>query len=255
MCRLLSYVAREPVVVSDMLQDIFTAFMDLSHFHNDGWGFAWYDEYDRIQLLKEPGPAYMSAQFSYRAGHIRTDAFLGHLRWATSGTICMENTHPFIAGQLAFAHNGSVNHQEELEELIAPHLRENLVGTTDSERHFLALLSALESAAPVEAIRTHMGHLHERLSLVNANFVLLTPDTLYVVCDFDPESRRAQKSPDYFPIKYCVTPDAVLVGSTGLNQDACWKTLENGQMLLVKRGTLDMTLVDLAYSVSDPIPF
>jgi hypothetical protein len=83
------------------------------------------------------------------------------------------------------------------------------------------------------------------LQVISANFLLLTPDALYAVCDFDPQSELAQKEPDYFSLKYRITDDAVLIGSTGLQQDEAWKTLENGQMLLVNRGKLRVTVIDL----------
>ena len=48
--------------------------------------------------------------------------------------------HPHY-DQFAFAHNGALAPKEGIEALIAPHYRERIAGTTDSERHFLALLS------------------------------------------------------------------------------------------------------------------
>jgi predicted glutamine amidotransferase len=247
MCRLLGYVTREPVTVAHLLNNTLQAFVEMSHLHGDGWGFAWYDESYRLQMAKAPEPAHASKEFSDLAKHIRTDAFLGHLRWATPGfPLSRANTHPFTYDQMAFAHNGLIKPNVELEKLITPHLHENLTGTTDSERHFLALLSALESVPAVEAIQTYIRLLHERLQVISANFLLLMPDALYAVCDFDPQSEQAQKEPDYFSLKYRVTEDAVLIGSTGLQQDEAWKTLENGQMLIVNRGRLRVTVIDLA---------
>jgi predicted glutamine amidotransferase len=169
------------------------------------------------------------------------------LRWATPGfPLSTTNTHPFTYDQMAFAHNGLIRSNEELEKLIAPHLYDNLIGTTDSERHFLALLSILESVPVIEAIQTYINLLHERLQVISANFLLLMPDALYAVCDFDPLSEQARMEPDYFSLKYRVTDDAVLIGSTGVQQDDSWNTLENGQMLLVNRGRLSVTVIDLA---------
>lgn len=247
MCRLLGCVTREPVTVAHLLNNTLQAFVGMSHLHGDGWGFAWYDESNRLQMAKAPEPAHASKEFSDLAEHIHTDIFLGHLRWATPGfPLSIANTHPFTYSQMAFAHNGLIMPNAELEKLIAPHLHENLTGTTDSERHFLALLSALESAPAVEAIQAYIRLVHERLQVVSANFLLLMPDALYAVCDFDPQSELAQKEPDYFSLKYRITDDAVLIGSTGLQQDEAWETLENGQMLLVNRGRLSVTIIDLA---------
>jgi hypothetical protein len=104
----------------------------------------------------------------------------------------------------------------------------------------------LESVPAVEAIQTYVKLVHERLQVISTNFLLLMPDALYAVCDFDPQSELAQKEPDYFSLKYRITEDAVLIGSTGLQRDEAWKTLENGQMLIVNRGRLRVTVIDLA---------
>ncbi|GAC1359362.1 MAG: class II glutamine amidotransferase [Ktedonobacteraceae bacterium] len=247
MCRLLAYVSREPVMVSDLLNTVLTAFIDASHFHCDGWGLAWYDQSNRLQSTKTTVAAYASPELPMLAEQIQTDAFIGHLRWATKGfNVCLANTHPFTYHELAFAHNGVIKPEEAIEELIAPHLRPLLTGTTDSERHFFALLSVLEGAAePIEGIRSYLEHLHERTQPMSTNFLLLTPQTLYAVCDFDPCSERSQEDPDYFPLLYRLTPDAVLIGSTGLSQDEEWRHVNNGYMLVVDRGTLDVAIVDL----------
>src|SRR3954447_23609054 len=84
MCRLLGYVTREPVTVTHFLNTTLQAFVEMSHLHSDGWGMAWYDETRQLQVAKAPEPAYTSAAFSNQAERIHTDAFLGHLRWATT---------------------------------------------------------------------------------------------------------------------------------------------------------------------------
>src|SRR5207302_7914382 len=102
----------------------------------------------------------------------------------------------------------------------------------DSERYFLALLSEIEKAPPIEAFQTHLRAMHEHLQSSSLNCLLLTPDALYAVCDFDAQAPLAQQEPDYFHIQYQVTPDAVVVVSTGLNPGSGWEILLSGQMLI-----------------------
>ena len=116
MCRLLGYVAREPVTPAHLLGGTFAAFVEVSRLHGDGWGLAWYEGHDRLQEDKAPEPAHTSPAFSKLLATIATDALIGHVRWATPGfALCMENTHPFTRKQNAFAHNGAVAHNEAIE--------------------------------------------------------------------------------------------------------------------------------------------
>jgi predicted glutamine amidotransferase len=254
MCRLLGYVACQPVIAEHVLENTLEALIELSHLHADGWGLAWYDEQTQVQHAKMPKPAHTSGEFSSLAASVRTDALIAHVRWATPGfALCMQNTHPFTYKQFAFAHNGAVAPNEGLEALIAPHLREHITGTTDSERHFLALLSVFEKVAPVEAFRFHINTLRQQLQSTSLNCLLLTPQALYAACDFDANSPLALRDPDYFKMYYKATPDAVVVASTGLGQGAGWQNLKNGQMLVVERGTLTLSIIDIAYNTRNTI--
>jgi len=256
MCRLLGYVARHPVIAEHVLEDTLAALMEVSRLHADGWGLAWYDEQGHLRQAKAPEPAHASAEFSALATSVRSDALIAHVRWATPGfAFCMENTHPFTYQQLAFAHNGAVAPNEELEALIAPHLRERIKGTTDSERHFLALLSVFEKTSPVEAFRIHLNTLRQHLQSTSLNCLLLTPQALYAACDFDPNAPLAQKDPNYFNLHYRITPEAVVVASTGLDrgEETDWQSLKNGQLLIVERGTLKATIHTIAQGARNSI--
>jgi predicted glutamine amidotransferase len=254
MCRLLGFVSREPVIASEVLEGIYESFINVSQRHKDGWGLAWYDENGHLQLSKKPEAAHASEEYAHVVKRIQTDALLSHVRWATPGfSPCLENTHPFTYHLMAFAHNGAVAPNVRLEAWIAPHLQSEIVGMTDSERYFLALISEIEKAPPIEAFRTILRKMHHHLQSSSLNCLLLTPEALYAVCDFDPNALLAQQDPDYFHVQYQVRPDAIVVGSTGLNQDARWEILKNGQMLVVERGTLNMSIIDVTHNTRSSI--
>ncbi len=247
MCRIFGYVARKPVIIAQPLGDIFDALIEVSHMHGDGWGLAWYDEKDNLHLSRAPEAAYTSSKFSSLIHSVYTDTFISHVRWATPGfPVCDENTHPFTYGRYAFAHNGAVYPNETLETLIAPHFRSMIQGATDSELYFFALLSTLENVSPIEAYRTLLPKIHAQLHANSLNCLLLTPNALYALNDYDPASSWAQKEPDYFHLHYRVSPEAVAVGSTGLGQDDGWDKLENGQLLVVERATLKVSVIDIS---------
>jgi predicted glutamine amidotransferase len=246
MCRLLGYVARRPLTPVQALGETWAAFLEISRSHSDGWGMAWYDEWDHLHSTKSLEVAHASTRILDLAEHVRTDALLAHLRGASPGfSVDLENTHPFTYGQLAFVHNGLIGPLHALEELIAPHLRSLIKSTADSERHFLALLSILENAPLREGVARYLARLHQHLQVISANCLLLLPDLLCAICDYDPNSFPEQREPGYFQMRYRITPHEVLVGSTGLKQDPEWNILENGHMLIVHRHTLQVEKVAL----------
>ena len=254
MCRLFGFVSHKPVAVTHLLEDIYELFVRISQLHGDGWGLAWYDEQGHLQLAKAPESAHASEEFAQRVKHIRTDTLISHVRWATPGfSLCLENTHPFVYNRMAFAHNGAVVPNQKLEEFIAPHLQSEITGMTDSERYFLAVLSEIEKAPSIEAFQNHLRTIHEHLQSSSLNCLLLTPEALYAVCDFDADAPLAQQEPDYFHIQYQVSPDAVVVASTGLNPGSGWEILRSGQMLVVERDTLKITIVEINHNTRNSI--
>ena len=249
MCRLLAYVTRQPRGLADVLGKGLPAFAALSAHHRDGWGFAWYRSDDgRLEVAKAPEQAQDSPAFAETAARIRTNMLIGHLRWATPGMdLFAENTHPFARGSLAFAHNGSLSPLDAVEELIAPAERASLEGTTDSERYFLALLTTIERTGDAErAVRELIAALHQRVHSTCLNALVLTPQALYVVCDWAADAPMVRQGANYYRIYYHTSADGVLVGSSGWQQAGDWTELENGHALVVERGTLRTYVVDLS---------
>src|SRR3712207_2127985 len=107
MCRLLGWATRVPTTLHDLLgEEDLTEFTELSCRHGDGWGMA-FRAGDEIGVRKRPDAARESDVFTDLARTHATDLGMVHLRWATLGlAIRSQNTHPFTAGSVAFAHNG-----------------------------------------------------------------------------------------------------------------------------------------------------
>jgi predicted glutamine amidotransferase len=239
---------RQPHTLADVLGEGLPAFAALSSLHRDGWGFAWYRPDDgRLEVAKAPEQAQDSSAFAQAAARIQTDMLIGHLRWATPGMdLCSENTHPFARGTVAFAHNGSLSPLEAVEDLIAPEERATLEGTTDSERYFLALLTAIERTGDAEqALRELIAALHQRTRSTCLNALLLTPQALYVVCDWAADAPMVRQDAGYYRLYYRAGPDGVLIGSSGWQQGGDWTELEDGHALVVERGTLRTNIVEL----------
>ncbi len=248
MCRLLAFASVAPTTPVDLLADDLTSFVALSQEHADGWGMAWYDDDGELDLAKDVEPARESQLLDKLTRTTGADAMVLHLRRASPGlSVALENTHPFAAGQLAFAHNGWIRPVPELEDLLESQTRHVLRGTTDSERCFHLLLAALAQTGDFEQALPHVvERLDGRLHYTALNCVLLTEQRLYAACVFNPDEPMPYGDPDYYTVGYRVSPDAVVVGSSGCWGDPGeWEPLANGQVLVVDRGTLATTVVDL----------
>lgn len=252
MCRLLGWASRTPRTLADLLgEEDLADFTSLSRQHGDGWGVAWSAGRDagerELAVHKGTAAAHRSPGFAEWARQEPADLALVHLRWATLGLAVTDaNTHPFLDRGLAFAHNGSVRPPSALDALLTPAMRAAMVGDTDSERYFRAVLSRSGGpgdtpagigdalAATAEQIAATMDH-------SSLNGLLMTADTLYAISRFDP---RHDEDPDYFDLRYRVTDDAVVVASTGWGRG--WQPLANGELLTVDRRTLEVSVVPTA---------
>ena len=245
MCRLLGWATRTPTSLHRLLgHDDMVDFTERSGLHGDGWGLA-RGAAGGVEVRKRPDTARASVDFALWSRATRADLGLVHLRRATLGLpVRTENTHPFTDGRLAFAHNGSISPPPALDALLSPAAQALRQGDTDSERYFLAVLSRLEAGAtPAEALREAVAGIAATASFTSLNCLLLTPDELYAVCFFDPDGHAADEAPDYYHLGYRATGDAVVVASSGWGRG--WQALANGELLVVRRGSLEVTVEPL----------
>lgn len=248
MCRLLAFASMAPTTPEKLVGDDLRSFVSLSQEHGDGWGMAWHDGDGELTVAKDVGAANTSDLLEKLSRTTETEAMVLHLRKASPGlSIALENTHPFRAGRLAFAHNGWVWPIPDLEALLDPAARHTLRGTTDSERYFQLLLAAMEATGDVErALPPLLERLRRDFHHNALNFVLLTERRLYAVCDYNPEAVMRRGDPEYYTLGYRVAPGSVVVGSSGCWSDRpAWKTLANHQALVVDRGSLQAGVLDL----------
>ena len=160
MCRLYGFCATEPTKVECTLVHAQNALMaqsrsdlkGVSHAH--GWGVVTYDN-AAPHAERQAWAAYRGEHFQRAASRVYADLVIAHVRRATVGAPDMHNTHPFVHGRWSFAHNGTAPHFGRLKERflnhIAPPLRGEIKGETDSEHLFYYLLSLMD-AAPQKAL-------------------------------------------------------------------------------------------------------
>ncbi|RKZ35546.1 MAG: class II glutamine amidotransferase [Gammaproteobacteria bacterium] len=115
--------------------------------HRDGWGIAFY-EGRGCRTFHDPRPGADSevARLVQRYP-IKSRNVVSHIRRASHGRVCLENTHPFVrefwGRNWSFAHNGRLRGIKKW-----PLAYYRPVGTTDSEHAFCWLLGKLRERYP-----------------------------------------------------------------------------------------------------------
>jgi predicted glutamine amidotransferase len=251
MCRLLGYCSSHEASVEDLIgADGLREFTGLCALHGDGWGMAWYEAAEPV-IRKSPIRADAEPEYDKLVREPLADLGLVHLRWATPGLGVNErNSHPFRYGQYVFAHNGAIHPQQRLPEMLPAEWERQLVGTTDSERYFLLVMSRLAARGGdmVAAIADAAADIDSRFEPNSLNALLLSPDTLYAISwhhrDRVPEATlrtRGYHRPDeiaaYFDLAYRATDSAVVVASSGWPQPG-WTPLPNRHVLVTDRRSL-----------------
>jgi predicted glutamine amidotransferase len=259
MCRLLGYCSRGKMPIARLLgDDEFHDFTALSALHCDGWGMAWYQA-GRPQIRKSPHCAADAPEYDKLAQQPLGDLGLLHLRWATPGLgVSDENSHPFRYGPYVLAHNGAIHPQHRLPEMLPPEWERQLVGTTDSERYCLGIMSRLAAydGDIVAAIADTAMDIDRRFLPNSLNAILLSPAKLYAINWHDPAKvpeaalrRRGHAGPPeeiaaYFDLAYRVTDSAVVIASSGWPQPG-WTPLPNRHVLVTDRSTLRTSALPL----------
>ncbi len=245
------------MTVVDVVGADFEKFRHLARTHSDGWGAAWRTG-DTVASRVSTEAADDSEAFRSFADTHLADAAIVHLRWATRGlAVCAPNTHPFTAGDVAFAHNGSVLPPDSLDALIPDHLAATRRGDTDSERIFLATRARMAGAdqlAPADALVATLRAIDRDLEFTSLNCLLLTPDQLIAASLHRPhmveEHAPFALTPDYYDMHFRVAQDAVVIGSSGWPQPG-WHRLSNGEVLTVDRATLSVSVTELPARAAD----
>jgi len=155
--------------------------------HRDGWGIAFYDG-NACRVFHDPAASAESelAQLVHRYP-IKSRTVLSHIRRATHGRVCLENTHPFVRelwGRMwSFAHNGKLPGVKRL-----PLGFYRPVGTTDSEHAFCWMLDQIRAAFPrpparVAPLARLIAALSDELrALGTFNLLLSDARHLFVYC-------------------------------------------------------------------------
>lgn len=195
MCRLLGWSSDHPVTVAEVLgAPALDRLRELAAVHAHGCGMAWYAEGDdRLHAHRSTLAAGDDGDFRRFVHETPTRRGLLHLRLATPGLgLEVTDTHPFVAGRTAFAHNGAIFPQERID-LLLPTGAAEPQGSTDSERYFARLRDNIGHKQGGAAVARAAGRVLSRMrwhgmSASSLNAVLLTPRELHLISLHDPEA-------------------------------------------------------------------
>lgn len=220
--------------------------------HQDGWGIAFFEDRGCRVFLDPRASIASPIADLVRRYPIRSRNVVAHIRKATQGQICLENTHPFqreLWGRhWIFAHNGNLEHFDPaLDGSVLP------VGSTDSERAFCYLVQCLRQRFPqgaparetlLKALAAIIGEVAPHGPF---NFLLSNGEWLIAHCatKLHYVQRKAPFSHAHLSdedvsvdFRQLTTPEdrVVVVATLPLTTNETWTALTPGELLLFAAG-------------------
>jgi len=217
----------------------------------DGTGLGCFARDGSPRVDKRAVAAYEDQAFAREAREVLSKTFIAHIRYASTGGLRRENTHPFEQNGRLLAHNGVIGGLDALEAELGDY-RRLVGGDTDSERFFaLATKRIDEHDGDVSAGLTSAARwVAESLPLYALNVVLITarelwalryPDThgLYVL--ERPATQQRRRHLDHSSAAGTIgvrsgdlaQAGSVVVASEPMDEDPGWRQLAPGEMLHV----------------------
>jgi len=253
MCRLFGLHAGTDVCTATFwLLDAPDSLSEQSRKNPDGTGLGVFDEHGRPQLHKEPIAAWQDADFATEAHQMTGTTFVAHVRYATTGSLDLHNTHPFLQDGRIFAHNGVLEGLDVIDERLRGVGTDDLVlGQTDSERVFALITASIRAHGPsqgnvtaglVDAMRWLAGNVpiyavNVLLSTGTDMWALRYPESheLYVLDrrldgapEFDLRTERIRAWSEHL----CTRP-SVVFATEPMDDDSRWSLLAPGELVHV----------------------
>ena len=219
--------------------------------HRDGWGIAFY-EGRGCRTFHDPRPSAESEVARFIHSYpLKSCIVVSHIRQATHGRVCLENTHPFTrelwGRHWCFAHNGKLPGVK-----LLPLRRFRPVGTTDSEHAFCWMLDRLadrfDRPPATRALRVEIARLARDLATLGT-FNLLLSDARDLYCHCSTTlcwlTRRAPFGVAHLidtdlaiDFKQETTPDDVvtIIATRPLTPGEAWHHMAPGELRIFRLG-------------------
>jgi predicted glutamine amidotransferase len=217
----------------------------------DGYGIATFEEDGSPEIHKRPAAAYEDELFARMAREEESSTFLAHIRYASTGGLAVQNTHPFEQDGRVFAHNGYVGGLDALESRLGDAYRELVGGDTDSERFFALITSEVRARGTEEGIVAAVRWVARELPLYSINLILATPRDLWALRypETNPllmmeraiggatGSRHLDAASSAGTVRVrsggLAEQAAVIFASEPMDEDPGWRSLEPGELVHV----------------------
>ena len=242
---------REPVRATFWLLEAPDSLAEQSRREPDGTGLGSYDHEGNPVVSKQPLAAFEDEQFARAAREVSSRTFVAHVRYASTGAISPENTHPFEQRGRLFAHNGVIEDLGRLDDELGD-ARSLVAGETDSERFFALITREIDRDGDVSAaIARAAGWIAENLPVFALNLVLISATEVWALRYPDTHDlfvlERAAGGPtgarhlDHASARGSVrvrsadlaTRPAVVVATEPMDEDPGWHALRSGELLHV----------------------
>ena len=237
MCRLLGFSSKNSSSIPQLLGQDLDNFIALSEIHCDGWGYSHVEHASHhAEKFREPIPAIDSTHLTEQIS-APTDGALLHFRWASKGLDVKEsNTHPFTYKDITFIHNGSFKPFDVLKPYISDEYLARAEGDTDSELYFLYLLTEIKKHGFLPGIKSALTFIKDNIDHSSANMMIMNKDFFVTAARYNQDRipDLFKKDVDYYELRYKEVDGAVLVASSGWNQEG-WTQLTNDSLLIVDR--------------------
>ncbi|MEO7196013.1 MAG: class II glutamine amidotransferase [Pseudonocardiaceae bacterium] len=220
----------------------------------DGTGLGTFDADGTPRVDKQPIAAYQDRQFAQEAKERVSTTFIAHIRYASTGGLSPQNTHPFEQRGRLFAHNGVIADLPRLEAELGDY-RSLVRGDTDSERFFALITRHIDAgggdigAGIASAARWVAAH----VPIYAINIVLTTPTELFALRYPDTHdllvlhrraggqhgNRHLEQASAAGRIRVrsgaLATTPAVVIASERMDEDPEWRSLSPGELIHVDR--------------------
>ena len=232
MCELFGVTANRKIKLNDLLREFFSH----SDEHQNGWGLGFFDN-GNISIEREPVKAANSLYLRNRlSGRLESSRMVAHIRKATIGEVCFDNTHPFTkmdeSGRTwVLVHNGTI-----FESSVLSPYQYKQVGTTDSERILLYIIDQVNRLFLQDL---NSFDVNERLELIDRIIRRISPGNKVNLMIYDGEYFYVHKNEE--GSLYMKERHGAVVFSTRPLDDEGWEEVPQNQLLVYKDGYLVYT--------------